>query len=274
MKLGLINSAWHGSPVVDLAEGIHLTKKIGFDSIDIFADPMEISVKERRLIGDTCRDVGLPVISVVCCALGIADPFTPVRHFHVDRAKKHLDLAYELRGRNLLVVLGEYIWQQEIIAPKDQWSWAVQHVRELGEYAASLGLEVAVELEPFHISLIRNIENMASFLDDVAHPAVKANLDISHLALGKTPASEIAKVQNRIAHVHFSDCNGFKHGDLPPGRGDIDLLPYLVALKDVGFNGTISIELEYSPEPKKIVEWVTEAYTATDRMMQSLQIRN
>jgi sugar phosphate isomerase/epimerase len=49
--------------------------------------------------------------------------------------------------------------------------------------------------------------------------------------------------------------------------------PYLKALHDAGFAGTVSIELEYSPEPGKIVEWVREAYTATDRLMTELAIR-
>ena len=138
MKLGLINSAWLGSPV-GTAEGIHQTKEIGFDTIDIFADPLEIDIKERRLIKDTCREVGLPVISVCCCALGIADFNEPVRRFHVERAKKHLELVYELEAKNLLLVLGEYIWQQEVIAPHDQWKWAVETVSELGDYAAGLG---------------------------------------------------------------------------------------------------------------------------------------
>ena len=57
MKLGLINSAWLGSPV-GTAEGIRKTKEIGFDTIDIFADPLEIDIKERKLIKDTCREVG------------------------------------------------------------------------------------------------------------------------------------------------------------------------------------------------------------------------
>jgi hypothetical protein len=37
MKLGLMGSAWLGSRV-GTAEGIRLTKEIGFDTIDIFAD--------------------------------------------------------------------------------------------------------------------------------------------------------------------------------------------------------------------------------------------
>jgi sugar phosphate isomerase/epimerase len=273
VKLGLISSAWLGSPI-GTAEGIRLTREIGFDTIDIFADPTEIDVRERRLIRDSCRESAIPVVSTVCCALGIADFNAPVRRFHVERAKAYLDLCYELEGRNLLLVLGEYLWEQTVIAPADQWKWAVEHTRELGVYAAALGLEIAIELEPFQLSLINDLPKMLRFLDDVAHPAVKANLDISHLALARTPAQDVARLRGRIAHVHFSDCDGVKHGDLPPGRGVVQFRPYLQALKDVDFAGSISIELEYSPDPSQIVEWVREAYRETDRMMQELGIRS
>jgi sugar phosphate isomerase/epimerase len=273
MKLGLINSAWLGSPI-GTAEGIRLTKQIGFDSIDIFADPLEINAKERFLIRETCRDSGLPVTSVACCALGIADFNLPVRRFHVDRAKAYLDFCYGLEAKNLLLVLGEYIWQQEVIPPRDQWKWAVECVRELGAYANSLGLEIALELEPFALSLINTLDKMLAFLDDVAHPAVQANIDISHMALAHTPPPAIASLKKRIAHVHLSDCDGVKHGDLPPGRGVVPFLPYLEAIKNAGFDGTVSIELEYSPEPDKIVDWVREAYVETDRLMRTLGIRS
>ncbi len=43
-------------------------------------------------------------------------------------------------------------------------------------------------------------------------------------------------------------------------------------VREVGFNGTVSIELEYSPEPDKIVEWVREAYNATDTLMRKAGI--
>jgi sugar phosphate isomerase/epimerase len=272
MKLGLINSVWLGSPV-GTAAGIHKTREIGFDTIDILADPLDIDIKERRLIKDTCRAAGLPIVSVCCCALGIADFSAPVRRFHMERVKKHLDLVYELEARNLLLVLGEYIWQQEVIVPRDQWNWAVEAGQELGQYAAGLGLEIAIELEPFHFSIVNTLAKMVSYLNDVNHPAVRANLDISHLALAHTPPEEIPNLQGRIAHVHFSDCDGKKHGDLPPGRGVVNFRPYLAQLKKVGYNGVVSIELEYSPEPAKIVDWVTEAYRETNKLMQEIGIR-
>ena len=273
MKLGLINSAWLGSPV-GTEEGIRKTKEIGFDTIDIFADPLEIDVIEKKLIKQTASEVELPIISVCCVALGIADFNAPVREYHVDRCEAFLDFVYELEAKNLLLVLGEYIWQREVIKPEDQWKWAVENTHYLGEYAQSLGVEIAIELEPFKLSLVNDLKKMEKFLDEVDHDAVRANLDISHLALVSTPATEIPNLKDRIAHVHFSDCDGKVHGDLPPGRGVVDFPPYLAALKDVGFDGTVSIELEYSPDPDKIVEWVAEAYRETDKLMQAAGIRN
>ncbi len=272
MKLGLINSAWLGTSVTT-AEGIRKTKEIGFDTIDIFNDPLDIDIRERRLIKDTCREVGLPVISVCCCALGIADFNPAVQRFHVSRCKAYLDFVYELEAKNMLLVVGEYVWQQEVIPPKAQWQFAVDNVRALGEYAATLGVEVAIELEPFKLSIVNTLDKMDQFLKDVDHPAVRANLDISHLALANTPPESVPRLQGRIAHAHFSDCDGKVHGDLPPGRGVVNFTPYLQQLKNLGFDGTISIELEYSPQPEKIVEWVTEAYRETNRLMQNLGIR-
>ena len=171
-------------------------------------------------------------------------------------------------------MLGEYIWQKEVIPPAEQWATAVQHVRTLGEYAAALGLEIALELEPFQLSLLNDVPSMARFLDDVDHPAVKANLDISHLALAHQPPSSIEALRGRVAHVHISDCDGKVHGDLPPGRGVVDFPPYLEAIKRLGIDDvTISVELEYSPDPEHIVEWVAEAYDQTAALMRAAGLR-
>lgn len=273
MKLGLINSAW-AQAGRETAYGIQKTKEIGFDTIDIFADPLDTDVKERKLIKDACESVGLPIVSVACVAVGLIDFNPSVRRFHTDRVRRYLDMVYEFEGRNLLLVLGEYIWRREVIPPAEQWGWAVEHVRLLGEHAAELDLEIALEMEPFPESLLVDVPSMARFLDDVNHPAVKANVDISHMVLAGQPPEALEKLRGRIAHVHISDCDGKVHGDLPPGRGVVDFPAYLETLGGLGLeDATISIELEYSPEPEKIVDWVREAYTATDALMGAKGLR-
>jgi sugar phosphate isomerase/epimerase len=65
------------------------------------------------------------------------------------------------------------------------------------------------------------------------------------------------------------------HGDLPPGRGVVDFPPYLEAIRRLDIpDRAISIELEYSPEPEKIVEWVREAYDKTAALMRDAGLRS
>ncbi|MFN4261429.1 MAG: sugar phosphate isomerase/epimerase family protein [Gemmataceae bacterium] len=272
MKLGLINSAW-AQAGQDTAYGIRLTKEIGFDSIDIFADPLDMTIQERRLIPRECQRHGLPIVSIACVAVGLIDFNPSVQRFHLQRCRAYLDLTYEYEAQNLLLVLGEYIWEKQVIPPAEQWQTAVRNVRELGQYAADLGVRIALELEPFQLSLLNNIDNMVRFIDEVNHPAVRANIDISHLVLAHTPASELQRLKGKAIHVHLSDCDGKVHGDLPPGRGVVDFAPYLQEIKNLGIDGAISIELEYAPQPDQIVAWVREAYQETDKLLQAAGLR-
>src|SRR5436190_1134559 len=273
MKLGLINSAWVQSGR-GTAYGIQQTKELGFDTIDIFADPLDIDARERRLIRHECTRVGLPIVSVACVAVGLVDFNPSVQRFNLKRCKAYLDMCYEFEAKNLLLVLGEYIWNQEVIPPAEQWQTAVTNCKILGDYAAKLGVQIALELEPFHLSLLNNVDSMVRFIDECDHPAVQANIDVSHLCLAKVAPEELRRLKGKAIHVHISDCDGVRHGDLPPGRGVVDFAPYLREIKALGIDGTLSIELEYSPEPEKITEWVKEAYTQTDRLMREAALRD
>ena len=273
MKLGMINSAWeqHG---IDLLSGLERTKEIGFDSVDIFQDPLDPGADERiSSVRAKCEELDLPIISVVGVSVGLIDFNPSVQNFHLDRCKRYLDMAQQLGAKNYLLVIGEYIWDQEVIPPAEQWKWGVEHCRTLGEYAAERDLEIVIELEPFRMALVKNISEMTRFLTEVDVPAVKANIDISHMTLSDSAPGELANLRGRAGHVHISDCDGKVHGDLPPGDGVVDFPPYLQAIKDLDFDGAISLELEYSPEPEKIVEWVTKAYDATDKLMQDIDLR-
>lgn len=272
MKLGLINSAW-AQAGQETAWGLRKTKELGFDSIDIFTDPLEMNIRERRLIKTECDHLQLPIVSVCCVAVGLIDFNPSVQKFHRRRVEAYLDLVYEYEADNLLLVLGEYIWNREVIPPAEQWQTALDNCRLLAEYAESLGVRIALELEPFPLSLLNSVEAMANFIDEVDHPALKANIDVSHLLLANVAPVELRKLAGKATHVHISDCDGKVHGDLPPGRGVVDFAPYLREIKNLGIDGAVSIELEYSPEPDKIEEWVSEAYEATNQLMQEAGLR-
>jgi sugar phosphate isomerase/epimerase len=273
MKLGLINSAF-AQAGKGTRFGLEKTKQLGFDTVDILTDPLDIDAAERALIKDTCRELELPIVSLCCVALGLVDFNPSVRRFHLERCRAFLDLAAELGCSNLLLVLGEYVWQKEIIPPAEQWRAGVDAVRELGRHAADRGLKIAIELEPFELSLVNSIDTMLAFLHELGLPeVVRANCDISHLHLVGAPPSDLARLAGRIEHVHLSDCDGRVHGDLPPGRGVTPIAEYLAAIRDTGYDGVVSIELEFSPEPERIVEWVAEAHDQTARIMRETGCR-
>ena len=160
-----------------------------------------------------------------------------------------------------------------MIPPAEQWKTGVENCRKLAEYAEKLGVKIALELEPFPLSLLNNVDNMVRFIDDVDHPALRANIDVSHLLLADVQPAEVQQLAGKAIHVHISDCDGKVHGDLPPGRGVMNFGPYLDEIKKLDIDGVISIELEYSPEPDKIEEWVSEAYESTNALLQTAGLR-
>ena len=81
MKLGMINSAWeqHG---VGLIDGLHKTKELGFDCVDIFQDPLDDNADDRiAMVKQTCEELQLPIISVVGVSVGLVDLTPRSRNF-------------------------------------------------------------------------------------------------------------------------------------------------------------------------------------------------
>jgi D-psicose/D-tagatose/L-ribulose 3-epimerase len=266
LQLGLITSAWIGTEL-EGRRGIELARRIGFDSIDLFWDPLSTDADGYRALLDDVRAVGLPVLSVVCTALGLNDFNPAVARFHVERAKRHVDLAHDVGARNVLFCPGEYLFGQGLLPPAHDWNAVVAATREVGDYAAERALDLAVEMLPFPHAIVKDVDTMIALLDGVGRDNVGACVDCSHLWLSRIDPAEIARLAGRIAHVHVSDCDGERHGDLPPGRGNTPLLEILRRLREVGYDGGVSVELEFSPDPSAMVGWVEESYAETARLV-------
>lgn len=272
LELGLIGSAWHGTGL-GVADGIRKAKEIGFDAYDVAEDPLLLDADERRLIKETCASLDLPVRSAVCIALGLVD-FTPaVRSFTLDRCRAFVDQQAYLGGRNVLLVVGEYYCDLQVFSAEQIFTLVADNLRELAAYAADRGIELVVELEPFENAIAGSVHELARLIDQVGHPAVKANADISHLHLSGASFEDVAVLNGLIGHVHVSDCDGKVHGDLPPGRGVTPIEEYLLAIVEAGFAGTVSVELERSPHPEQMVELVEEAYRETAAIMSRIGVR-
>jgi D-psicose/D-tagatose/L-ribulose 3-epimerase len=272
LELGLIGSAWHGTGI-SVAEGIRKTKEIGFDSYDVFEDPLMMTAAEQRAIRDTCAEVGLPVRSAVCVALGLVDFVPAVRRFTLERCKAYIEQQAFLGGRSVVFVVGEYYCDLQVFSAEQIFGLVVENLRELAEHAAAHGVEVAIELEPFENCVASDVHSLARLIQAVDHPSVRANADISHLHLSGASFADVAVLAGIVGHVHVSDCDGKVHGDLPPGRGVTPIREYLQAVLDTGFTGTVAVELERTSEPAMMIELVEEAYRETARILAELGAR-
>ena len=215
LELGMISSTWEGTHV-GLEEGIRKAREIGFDTYDIFNDPLETDDATRKLIKDTCAEVGMPIRSCVCVAFGIVDFNPSVVKFALGRVKAYIDQAAYFGARNVLLVIGEYYWDGEVFPREAIWTMVRERCQELADYASEKGIEIVLELEPFSEALVNDVDNLVRFVREVDRPNFKANADISHLHLAGASIEDVAKMTGLIGHIHLSDCDGKVHGDRRP----------------------------------------------------------
>jgi len=268
-NLGLIDSAWFGSEY-EGQPGRQQTRRIGYDSMDVFVgfDPGRMTAAERAAYVGDVQSARLPVISLVCTCLGLNDFNPAIRGYHIERAKNVVELAAAFPTvKNLCFVPGEYMFQQKLLPPSLEWGLVVDATRQVGKHAAERRLELAIELLPFEFAFVKSLDTMERFLDEIGLDNVKATIDISHMWLMRIEPEEIGRLRGRIAHVHISDCDGVHHGDLPPGRGNTPFASYLAAIRDTGFAGTASVELEFPPDPSGMLAWVEEAYGSSLKLL-------
>jgi sugar phosphate isomerase/epimerase len=268
MRVGLIEAVWDGSGY-EGDRGAEIAKEIGYESVDLVTDPLDLVDGELQAAIDAAKAGPLPVAAGICVSLGITDFNPSVRRFHVDRAKRHVEFAAAVGASNMLMVIGDYVWKKEVIPPDEQWGWAVAALREIATLADSLGIEIALELEPYEWSYVNSVDEMVRMLDEVDVPAMKANADLAHLWPMKIDAGELEKLSGRIAHAHISDCDGVVYRNFPPGRKTAPLGEYVNALVATGFNGTIAVELEPAPDGEDPVEWVREGYEKTVELIEA-----
>jgi sugar phosphate isomerase/epimerase len=123
------------------------------------------------------------------------------------------------------------------------WIRIVGACRMLADEAAKSGMRLAFEPEPGMF-----IDTMAKFAElhrRVDHPNFGLTLDVGHLhCLGETPiAAHIEQWKDRLWNVHIEDMQRGVHDHLMFGAGEMEFGPILHALKAIGYDGGVHVEL-------------------------------
>ncbi len=118
-------------------------------------------------------------------------------------------------------------------------------VVELAEEAMKNGIKLCVE--PFPGKALPDAEATLAFLERAGHPNLHLLLDTGHALLSGDKPPEIVRAAGiRLGYVQMSDNDGKKdrHWALLDGKlKEDDLLQTIAALKEIGYEGTLGLEL-------------------------------
>lgn len=249
---------------VGLLDGIRASGKCGADGVQIYAweelNPLTVTAEQIRKVRETAKECRQEV-TALCGELG-GHGF----EIEADNAKKitylkrTIDLAQALDCNIVTTHIGRVPEDKE----SKRYCAMLEAAKEVGAYAAEKGAMIAVETGP------EPIERLVDFISR-CQGGIGINYDPGNLVM-VTRVDEVAGVYTaggHIVHTHAKDgrCNYFAGTEVvygifaeggiealntvstyftetPLGQGEVRWDAYLKALKEVGFNGYLTIERE------------------------------
>jgi D-psicose/D-tagatose/L-ribulose 3-epimerase len=163
-----------------------------------------------------------------------------MRNSTLERNKRAVDCAAVI-GSKLLTgpfhsALGVFTGKA---ATEQERTWAKENLFALAEYAQQYGIVLELEyLNRFESYLVTTSDELIQLVDDINHPNCKLMFDSFHANIEEQNiAAAIKKMAHRLVHVQLSEND---RGIL--GRGHVNFKSILLALKEIDYNGMISVE--------------------------------
>jgi D-psicose/D-tagatose/L-ribulose 3-epimerase len=249
IRYGICNWVFGDEPLVVTLERL---ARYGYDGIELGAEPARYDLAQvKRLV----RDHGLAVLGLTPAAdwptdtRDLANPDPARRARAVDYGRACVDMAAELGAGYAGVLatpsgrffgLGSYA---------DEWQWAVEGVRQVGEHAQAVGVPIAVEvLNRYEAFLLNTAAQGLRFVAEVDCDAVRLILDVFHLHLEEADLhTALRQARGALAALHLADTN--RQG---LGRGHLDLRALLGTLHDIEYAGPVCLEFT-APGPNPFV---------------------
>jgi sugar phosphate isomerase/epimerase len=240
-------------------EAVRRLAAIGYRGVEIMADvphawPAYLLPEQKQAIRDALAANRLAVSNVNAFMMHAVDdarqkywhpswiePDANYRQIRVNHTKRAITLAKEIGGKCITTEPGGPL--------PDGMKWAdglklfIEMLKPVVEHAEREGVMLLVEPEPD--LLIETADQYLEFARHISSPMLGLNFDIGHFyCVGDEPAPTVRKLAPHIRHVHLEDIAPTrKHHHLVPGEGVIDFKSALQALKDVGYDGWVTIEL-------------------------------
>lgn len=257
MRFAICNETYPGAPFEEVCAD---AAAAGYQALELAPftlkeDPRELTEADALRLSRIASDHGLDI-------LGLHWLLTKPAWFHITtpdallrretaRFGRHLARFCAMTGGRIMVwgspkarnTLPE--WQYE-----EAFQRAADTVREVAEEAGKYGVVIAMEpLGRKETNFLNTAEETIRFCKLVDHPSCKLHLDVKAMSDEPTPIADIIRAsRDWFVHFHANDPNL-----LGPGMGEVKYEPIIAALREVDYQGYLSVEVfDYSPGPGRI----------------------
>ncbi|QSZ50754.1 sugar phosphate isomerase/epimerase [Arthrobacter sp. D5-1] len=240
----------------DLATALRTMRGLGFEEIDLGAlpgvcdhVPYVLDVEAVEAVAAVVNSSGLRVRSVngdVGCLNAALDAAAQ------QERERHLGMLLALAsktGAKALVLPCGAIDRDPLRSLEEDIDVVATQLIHASQRAAEFGVELWTESLHYY-RLCWNTERAQLLADRLAGSDVGIVMDFSHIvASGGDPVDFIRRVGSRIRHVHLRDAvpateTGPGNINLSIGHGKADFATGLATLRDAGYDGHFSLELE------------------------------
>jgi sugar phosphate isomerase/epimerase len=215
-------------------------KQCGYDYIELLADPATF---DPAKIGELIERHDLPVGSVCMIYTRETDLVStdPDVRKHTKRyIRDMVDRASEI-GVQYIPITPTANMKIAPEAPlEEEWKWARDAIREVGEYAQPKGIRFVIEpWNRYETYLVTRLGQSVQMAREVDLPNVGCKGDLFHMNIEESSIDDaIRSASSLLWHMDFAD-----NTRAAPGAGQLDIDGAVRALKDIEFDGIINMEL-------------------------------
>lgn len=239
MKIGVIPDSFQ----VPFKEAVILARDMGVKGLQPYVTrgelaPENLSKDDRKEILSFVRANGLE-FSALCADFGLHFNEKDTNEEGILRTMSMMDLAVDFDTKVITTHIGRVPDDEN----SEEYYNIVNTIERLGKYGDRIGVSFATETGPEMAIKLRGI------LEKADTKSAKVNLDPANFVMcaGQDPVEAVHILKDYIVHTHAKD--GVKLSDTdyqeyPLGQGNVPFPEYIAALKEVGYDGFLTIERE------------------------------
>lgn len=130
------------------------------------------------------------------------------------------------------------------------------------------GTSIKIGLEPHYKNVIELAEDYDAIFAEIDHPQIGLCPDIGHFHSSSVDVYRLLDTYaGRIYQAHIKDHVGTQSVGI--GRGEVDVTGFVRALHRIGYEGSLSVELEHK-DKENTQQYVEEARVLLDRALAGL----